>query len=81
MFLQHLASMHMAMILMIIDTQDMFTVQVLAFPALAGSLYFFDNPSFNKKTAKVSRLPYGLRFPNLFMLFVLFYHVMKICQT
>ena len=57
--------MHMAMIFMIIDTQDMFTVQVLAFPALAGSLYLFDNPSFNKKTAKVSRLPYGLRFPNL----------------
>ena len=50
----------MAKIFMIIDTQAMLTMRVFAFPALTGSPYFLNNPSFNKKTAKASCLP--LRF-------------------
>ena len=52
MLLQYLTSMHMAMIFMIIDAQYMLAMRVFAFPALIGSLYLFNNPSFNTKNRK-----------------------------
>jgi len=37
--------MDMAVVFMIIDAQDVLTMQIFAFPALVGSPYFFDNSS------------------------------------
>jgi hypothetical protein len=42
----NLPKMNMAIILMIIDAQNLLTMQIPAFPTPAGSPYFFDSCSF-----------------------------------
>jgi hypothetical protein len=39
--------MHMAMLFMVVDTQDMLAMRVFTFPAFTGSPYFFDKFSFD----------------------------------
>jgi len=42
-------TMNIAIITLIINTQEMLTMRMLASPSLCGSFYFFDNNSFLKK--------------------------------
>jgi hypothetical protein len=46
MLMHELAEMNMAIRLVIVNTQNMLTVQKLTLPALMRSLYFLDGPSF-----------------------------------
>jgi hypothetical protein len=48
MFLQDYSSMHITVVLVIINAQNVLAVRVFTFPALAGSPYFFDKFSFNE---------------------------------
>jgi hypothetical protein len=55
MLMRELAEMNMAILLMIVNTQDMLTVQKPTFSALVRNLYLLHNSSFSVKREQKSR--------------------------